>query len=122
MLEEKCTAVDMLVCYVRELGPGFLPHALPVLDIAVPLLKFWFHEGVRQAAGLLIPKIFSCLVESKVYEGNRPGLLILWQATAAKILEVIDLDTDIELVYQLFLCFYEVKIPSFFSLNCTWQG
>jgi hypothetical protein len=61
VLEEKCTAVEMLICYARELGVGFHQYAEEVLRLVIPLLKFYFHEGVRHAAAAVLPHIFSSM-------------------------------------------------------------
>jgi hypothetical protein len=61
ILEEKCTAVEMLICYARELGASFLPYVERSLEIVVPLLKFYFHDGVREATAVLIPLLFKSM-------------------------------------------------------------
>lgn len=45
-LEEKTTACQMLVCYARELKEGFAEYAEEVVKITVPLLKFYFEDGI----------------------------------------------------------------------------
>lgn len=47
-LRLQVTACNMLCCYAEELREGFLPYVQQVTDIMVPLLKFWFHEEVRE--------------------------------------------------------------------------
>jgi len=44
-LEEKSTACQMLVCYARELKEGFANYTQEVVNLMVPLLKFYFHDG-----------------------------------------------------------------------------
>ena len=44
-LDEKCTAVEMLYCYVKELKGGFHQYAAPVMEIVIPLLKFYFDDS-----------------------------------------------------------------------------
>jgi hypothetical protein len=36
----------MLVCYARELKEGFSEYAEEVVKITVPLLKFYFEDGI----------------------------------------------------------------------------
>ena len=50
-LEEKSTACQMLVCYARELKEGFASYTEEVVGIMVPLLKFYFHDGILVHAG-----------------------------------------------------------------------
>ena len=45
-LEEKATACQMLVCYARELKEGFAEYSEDVVKIMVPLLKFYFNDGI----------------------------------------------------------------------------
>lgn len=55
VLEDKCTAVEMLVCYSQEMGARFHPFVEKIMTIILPLLKFYFHDGVRFAAATVIP-------------------------------------------------------------------
>ncbi|KAH9315236.1 hypothetical protein KI387_023863 [Taxus chinensis] len=57
VLEEKATACNMLCCYVEELKEGFYPWVDRVVQILVPLLKFYFHEEVRKAAVSAMPEL-----------------------------------------------------------------
>lgn len=54
-LEDKASACEMLACYARYLGDGFADYAEDVVKLMVPLLKFYFHEGVRTAAAESLP-------------------------------------------------------------------
>ncbi|BDA40930.1 Importin-5 [Coccomyxa sp. Obi] len=57
VLEEKATACNMLCCYADELKDGFYPYVEQVTGIMLPLLKFYFHEEVRQAAVQSLPDL-----------------------------------------------------------------
>ncbi|XP_055020166.1 importin-5 [Boleophthalmus pectinirostris] len=59
-LEEKATACQMLVCYAKELKEGFVEYAEEVAKLMVPLLKFYFHDGVRVAAAESMPLLLEC--------------------------------------------------------------
>nr|CAB3256613.1 importin-5 [Phallusia mammillata] len=59
-LEEKSTACQMLVCYARELKEGFVEYVEEVVKLMVPLLKFYFHDGVRSSAAESIPLLMEC--------------------------------------------------------------
>jgi hypothetical protein len=50
VLEEKATACNMLYCYANELKEGFYPYVEPVMQLMLPLLKFYVHEEVRARA------------------------------------------------------------------------
>lgn len=54
-LEDKNTACQMLVCYAKELKEGFAEYTEQVVNIMVPLLKFYFHDMIRSAAAESLP-------------------------------------------------------------------
>ena len=51
-MEEKCQAFETLVIYCSTLGPRFAPYLSQTLEVTLPCLKFYFHEGVREACAL----------------------------------------------------------------------
>jgi hypothetical protein len=51
-MEEKCQAFETLVIYCSTLGPRFASYLSQTLEIALPCLKFYFHEGVREACAM----------------------------------------------------------------------
>ncbi|KAF9585152.1 hypothetical protein BGW38_003684, partial [Lunasporangiospora selenospora] len=104
VLEEKCTALEMLICYARELGPGFRPYLERVRDLALPLLKFYFHDGVRHASAALLPQLISCAKQAELdpeYQIN------FWHQISARILEVMAAESDTAFLLQLYTSFYE---------------
>lgn len=58
-LEEKATACNMLYCYASELKEGFWPYVDEVTKILVPLMRFYYHDGVRSAAISTIPHLLT---------------------------------------------------------------
>lgn len=50
----------MLVCYARELKEAFSDYTEEVVNLMVPLLKFYFHDGVRTAAVESLPYLLEC--------------------------------------------------------------
>merc|ERR1719187_603098 len=59
-LEDKATACQMLVCYARELKEHFADYTEQVVKLMVPMLKFYFHDGVRIAAAESLPYLLEC--------------------------------------------------------------
>ena len=53
-LEEKCQAFETLVIYVSTLNTKFAPYLAQSMDLVLPNLKFYFHEGVREACALCV--------------------------------------------------------------------
>ncbi|KAL4079008.1 armadillo-type protein [Scleroderma citrinum] len=74
-IEEKCQAFDTLVIYCNTLGARFGPYLSQSLELALPALLFYFHEGVREAACRLIPLLLSC--------GKTSGTLTAQMITAS---------------------------------------
>lgn len=117
-LDEKCTAMQMLVVYAKDLKEGFADYAEPVAKIMVPHLKFFFHELVRAAAAEILPHLLECVKvkgeETKyhiwqslmtLFLSPPPSLLegpqavqALWAIMVDKLLEAIHLEPDVDIV------------------------
>ncbi|KAK3832761.1 MAG: importin subunit beta-3 [Linnemannia gamsii] len=104
VLEEKCTAIEMLICYARELGPGFRPYLEQVREIVLPLLRFYFHDGVRHAAVATLPHLVSCAQQAQV---GQEYLVSYWFGICVKVLEVMATEKDASFLLQLYTSFYE---------------
>ncbi|KAF9103746.1 hypothetical protein BGX27_010397 [Mortierella sp. AM989] len=104
VLEEKCTAVEMLICYARELGSGFRPYIEKVRDIVLPLLKFYFHDGVRHAAAATLPQLISCAMQAEL---GKEYMLSLWNGICVKVLDVMAKESDQAFLHQLYGTFHE---------------
>lgn len=66
-MDEKCQAFETLVIYCSTLGPRFAPYLSQTLEVTLPCLRFYFHEGVREACAMIIPMLLSC--------GKQSGML-----------------------------------------------
>ena len=53
-IEEKCQAFETLVIYCSTLGSRFAPYLSQSLELALPALRFYFHDGVREASALYV--------------------------------------------------------------------
>ncbi len=53
-IEEKCQAFETLVIYCSTLGPRFAPYLPQSLELVLPSLRFYFHDGVREASALYV--------------------------------------------------------------------
>ena len=51
-IEEKCQAFETLVIYCSTLGSRFAPYLSQSLELVLPSLGFFFHDGVREASAL----------------------------------------------------------------------
>jgi len=63
-LEEKSTASEMLCVYAKELRGGFAAYLQEVSDIAQKHIKFYFDDGVRSSAYMIIPYLVICAREA----------------------------------------------------------
>ncbi|CAO3670398.1 hypothetical protein G6F70_006836 [Rhizopus microsporus] len=102
VLEEKSTAVEMLVSYARDLGAGFLPYVREVLEIALPLLKFYFHEGVRHAAAALLPLLLQDAKEANISPNE---LAAMWNTIFEKLIKVMKIEDDLTFLAQAYSTF-----------------
>jgi hypothetical protein len=114
-IDEKCQAFDTLVIYCGVLGGCFGPYVTQSLELTLPALEFYFHEGVREAAcrrvrflslttfcvliygsHRLVPLLMSC--------GKSSGTLTPHMATASfsKLVYCIQHDTDPSFVASLY--------------------
>ncbi|EAT37896.1 AAEL010159-PA [Aedes aegypti] len=102
-LEDKASACEMLVCYARELKDGFANYAEEVVRLMVPMLKFYFHDGVRTAAAESLPYLLDCAkIKGPTYlEG-------MWLYICPELLKAIDSepepDVQAELLHSLAKC------------------
>ncbi|XP_066591327.1 importin-5 [Prorops nasuta] len=102
-LEDKASACEMLVCYARELKEGFADYAEEVVRLMVPMLKFYFHDGVRTAAAASLPCLLDCAkIKGPQYvEG-------MWAYICPDLLIAINTEPEsevlLELLYSLAKC------------------
>ncbi|KAF9809312.1 hypothetical protein IEO21_07461 [Rhodonia placenta] len=98
-LEEKCQAFETLVIYCSTLGVRFAPYLTQCLELVLPSLRFYFHEGVREACAMLIPMLMSC--------GKNSGTLTnhMVSATFSQVVNCIGGETDASFLASLYKCF-----------------
>lgn len=102
-MEDKASACEMLVCYARELKDGFAEYAEEVVRLMLPLLKFYFHDGVRSAAAESLPYLLDCAkIKGPTYlEG-------MWLYICPELIKVIttepETDVQSELLNSLAKC------------------
>ncbi|KAI8343761.1 hypothetical protein BC941DRAFT_100252 [Chlamydoabsidia padenii] len=104
VLEEKHTAIEMLVSYARDLGAGFIQYVGPVLEIALPLLKFYFHDGVRHAAATLIPLLLRDAKDANVAPND---LAAMWHSIFEKLSKIMVIEDDITFLAQVYATFHD---------------
>ena len=55
-IEEKCQAFETLLIYASTLSARFAPYLSQSLELVLPSLLFFFHEGVREACALYVKR------------------------------------------------------------------
>ncbi|TRY67741.1 hypothetical protein TCAL_02908 [Tigriopus californicus] len=94
-LEDKATACTMLVCYARELKEHFVDYAEPTVKLMVPMLKFYFHDGVRSAAAESLP----CLLECAKIRGPQ-YVQEMWSYICPELLKAIDAEPETDVLAE----------------------
>ncbi|KAK9504651.1 hypothetical protein O3M35_010937 [Rhynocoris fuscipes] len=94
-IEDKASACDMLVCYALALKEGFADYAEPVVKLMVPMLKFYFHDGVRTAAAQSLP----CLLDCAKVKGAQ-FLQDMWDYICPELLKAIETEPDTDVKHE----------------------
>lgn len=105
-LDDKHTAIELIVIYAEHLKGAFEPYVLSIMDdIALPSLEFFFHDPVRVAAAKAIPQLLNSY---KLAHGDRsPELASMWSRTIERILAVLSTEPAIDTLAEMYQCFYE---------------
>lgn len=105
-LDDKHTAIELLVVYAQNLEAAFEPYVNQIMDdIAVPGLAFFFHDPVRVASAKVVPQLLNSV--KKAYGDQSPQIAQLWSKTVEKLLEVLTTEPAIETLAEMYQCFYE---------------
>jgi hypothetical protein len=98
-IEEKCQAFETLVIYCSTLQARFAPYLSQSLELTLPSLRFYFHDGVREACAMLVPMLLSC--------GKASNTLTTQMVSASlhQLINCISSETDSSFLASLFKCF-----------------
>ncbi|GJJ16311.1 hypothetical protein Clacol_010608 [Clathrus columnatus] len=98
-IEEKCRAFEMLVVHCSTMGVKFAPWLPQILPLVVPGLTFIFHDGVREAAAMLIPMLLVC--------GKKSGILTseILDSVFTPLVTIIGSEDDPSFLASLYKCF-----------------
>ena len=86
----------MLACYARELKEGFAEYSEEVVKLMVPMLKFYFHDGVRTAAAESLPY----LLQSGLIKGTS-FVQDMWTYICPELLKALDTEPENDVLYEL---------------------
>ncbi|KAF7316133.1 hypothetical protein MIND_00131400 [Mycena indigotica] len=98
-LEEKCQAFETLVIYCSTLGPRFAPYLSQTFEVTLPSLRFYFHDGVREAAAMLIPMLLASGKNSSTLTNQMVA------ATFIQLIGGITTEHDSSFLSSLYKCF-----------------
>ena len=106
VLEEKCTAYEMLCCYTQELKGAFFPYVPSVLeDLIIPGLKFYFHDGVRSASAKCLPHLVESAKEANPHDLSVPNKI--FRTVIDSLLARIADEGSPDICSEFFEAFYE---------------
>ncbi|KAH7909589.1 ARM repeat-containing protein [Hygrophoropsis aurantiaca] len=100
-LEEKCQAFETLAIYAATLSPRFAPYVAQGLELCLPALRFYFHEGVREAACRLIPLLFECGTSSSTLT---PQMVA---ASFVQLIRCMQIETDPSFLTSMYRTFID---------------
>uniref|UniRef100_A0A2K6NK93 Importin 5 n=1 Tax=Rhinopithecus roxellana TaxID=61622 RepID=A0A2K6NK93_RHIRO len=87
---------DPQVCYAKELKEGFVEYTEQVVKLMVPLLKFYFHDGVRVAAAESMPLLLECArVRGPEY------LTQMWHFMCDALIKAIGTEPDSDVLSEI---------------------
>lgn len=98
-LEDKAAACQMMVTYARELKGGFAEYVEQTTQMMVPLLKFYFHDGVRTAAAEALPE----LLEAAKVKGAE-FVTGMWRFSFPELLKAIESEPEHDVLSELLWC------------------
>ena len=115
-IEEKCQAFETLVIYCSTLQGRFAPYLSQSLELTLPSLRFYFHEGVREACAMYVSRILYCQCCTDVVCRLIPMLLScgktsntltpqMVSATFHQLINCVGSEQDASFLASLFKCF-----------------
>ncbi|KIK57273.1 hypothetical protein GYMLUDRAFT_263322 [Collybiopsis luxurians FD-317 M1] len=95
-IEEKCQAFETMVIYTSTLNARFAPYLAQSLEVTLPALRFYFHDGVREACALLLPMLLHCGQQSSALTDQ------MIAATLQQLINVISDEQDFTFLASLY--------------------
>ncbi|KAF2278420.1 ARM repeat-containing protein [Westerdykella ornata] len=105
-LDDKHSAIELIVIYAQVLEGAFEPYVNDIMDkIALPGLAFFFHDPVRVASAKCVPALLNSYKKAHGPESTQLGQL--WERTVERVLEVLSTEPAIDTLAEMYQCFYE---------------
>ena len=93
-IEEKDSAIQMLVVFIDELGKSFAPYIDDVGKIFLGLTQFYASDNIRISSCGALPRLIKCAKEAQT--GHISGVHDMAKAYANNILDAMDTETETE--------------------------
>ncbi|KAG5641749.1 hypothetical protein DXG03_004294 [Asterophora parasitica] len=98
-IEEKCQAFETLVIYCSTLAARFAPYLAQSVEVTLPALRFYFHDGVREACAILIPMLLAAGKASTTLTNE------MVNATFHQLIGCVSTEHDASFLASLYKCF-----------------
>lgn len=93
-IEEKDSAIQMLVVFIDELGTGFAPYIEKVAGIFMSLTQFYASDNIRCSSAGALPSLIKCFKEAN--PANIEPLHVMAKAYSNNILDAMETETETE--------------------------
>jgi hypothetical protein len=99
-LDEKAQACNTIYCYATEMKENFFPYVEECSKLLVPLMSFYYHDGVRIASLSIMSVLLECTKFYLQKNGinDRKLLLDLFGFIYPSLLEAVKTETDAEVL------------------------
>jgi hypothetical protein len=100
VLDEKAQACNTIYCYAAEMKEHFFPYLGECSKLLVPLMSFYYHDGVRLAALSIMSVLLEC-VKSYLQKNGINDLKLLndlFSFIYPNLLEAVKTETDSEVL------------------------
>jgi len=91
-IEEKDTAIQMLIVFIEELGAGCYQYIEQVSQILLGLTQFSASDNIRNSAAGALPSLIKCAKEAN--PGNVVGIHEMAKAYSNNIIEAMEGETE----------------------------
>ncbi|EIM79749.1 ARM repeat-containing protein, partial [Stereum hirsutum FP-91666 SS1] len=95
-IDEKCQAFETLVNYVSTLGTQFAPYLSQTLKLVLPSLRFYLHDGVREACAMIVPMLISAGKNSNTLTNQ------MISVTYSQVIACIAIESDASFLSSLY--------------------
>lgn len=100
ILDDKVSAMELLIVYCLELKQFFAPYVEEVMtEIAIESLDFYLHDGVRKTGAKLIPFLLQSMI---LNQQSIDQIIPLWSLAADKLVDGLSNEpvADVVMIYH----------------------